>query len=94
MLNEAKIFKVLKVIGLVRYFPAKIKKSVKNSKNDAKMLIFWQFFEVFSGLGEKYCIKLKYLTLLEFFASFDTHNTYVALLIVDILCFNHLFSKF
>ena len=53
MLNEAKIFKVLKVIGLVRYFPAKIKKSVKNSKNDEKMLIFWQFFEVFSDLGEK-----------------------------------------
>ena len=51
--NEAKIFKVLKPIGLVRYFPAKIKKSVKNSKNDEKMLIFWQFFEVFSGLGEK-----------------------------------------
>ena len=44
---------VLKLIGLVRYFPAKIKKSVKNSKNDEKMLIFWQFFKVFSGLGEK-----------------------------------------
>ena len=53
MLNEAKIFKVLKVIGLARYFPAKIKKFVKNSKNDEKMLIFWQFLEVFSGLGEK-----------------------------------------
>ena len=48
--NEGKIFKVLKLIGLVHYFPAKIEKSVKN---DEKMLIFWQFFEVIPGLGEK-----------------------------------------
>ena len=53
MLNEVKIFKISKVIGLACYFPVKIKKSVKNSKKDEKMLIFWQFFEVFSGSGEK-----------------------------------------
>ena len=92
--NEAKIFNILKIIGLVRYFPAKIQQSLQDLENNQKVLIFSWFFEVFGDLGEKQRTKLQKLALLKFSASFDTLNIPLALQIVKILQFSCLFSKF
>ena len=57
--KEAKNFKELESIGLMRCFSARIEKTSKNHKTHEKTLIFWHFFNVSSILGEKQCTKRK-----------------------------------
>ena len=92
--KETKNFKELESIGLVRCFSARIEKTSKNHKTHEKTVIFWHFFDVSSILGEKQRTKPKNLTLLMFFASFDTHHTPRSAKIVEKLLFIHLFLRF
>ena len=51
--KEAKFFKELGFLGLVRYFSAKIEQSSKMSKTKLENAHFGWFFKVYSILAEK-----------------------------------------
>ena len=59
-------------------------KNLLITKKMTKNIHFMAVFYVFSGLGEKQRTRPKSFALQEFFASFDTHNTFVALQLVEI----------
>ena len=72
MSKEAEIFKELEFLGLGRCFSAKLEQT---SKNRPKMVVFGWILDVFEDsaiLTEKQRPKLKKLSSLKFFASFDT----------------------
>ena len=68
--KEAKYFKELKFLGLVRYFSSWIEKLLKNCKSTQKSTLFWWFFKVYSIFGWKIVDQTNKFEFLDVFCFF------------------------